>query len=260
MKYMLLIYSDEKKWTTEEWTECTIQSTEICNELASKGQFIGAAPLHPVDTAQTVQIRNGHKLVTGGPFAETTEQLGGYFLIDVDNLDQAIAIAARLPTASKGTVEIRPLAELTGLPTAKARNGELYNHPFLLLCYDDAGYWCSAGEAAHRAALAEAVELTHQLDAEQQYLLASPLQPIELATSVRIQDGKRLVTDGPFAETREVLGGFYRIQANTIEDAIAIAAKHPGATVGSVEVRQIHELKNMPQPKNNSGLAATVGN
>ena len=54
MKYMLLIYSDEKKWTTEEWTACTIQSTEICHELATQGQFIGAAPLHPVDTAQTV--------------------------------------------------------------------------------------------------------------------------------------------------------------------------------------------------------------
>jgi len=69
MKYMLLIYSDEKKWTTEEWTACTIQSTEICHELATQGQFIGAAPLHPVDTAQTVQLRSGHKLITDGPFA-----------------------------------------------------------------------------------------------------------------------------------------------------------------------------------------------
>jgi len=162
-------------------------------------------------------------------------------LIDVANLDQAIAIAARLPSASKGTVEIRPLFELSGLPTTKLRNSDLYVHQFMLLCYDDAEHWRSVGEAAHRAAQAEAAELAQQLDANHQYLSASPLPPIELATSVRIRDNKRLVTDGPFAETCEVLGGFYRIQVHTAEEALAIAAKHPGATVGSVEVRQVHE-------------------
>jgi len=112
MKYMLLIYSDEKSWTEGERAECMAESTEICHELAARGQFIGASPLHSVTTATSLRIRDGKKLITDGPFAETTEQLGGYYLIDVKNLDEAIALASRLPPAKKGTVEIRPIFEL----------------------------------------------------------------------------------------------------------------------------------------------------
>jgi hypothetical protein len=72
--------------------------------------------LHPTGTATSVRVRNGKRLVTDGPFAETREQLGGYFLIDAQDLDQAIGIAARVPMAHRGTVEIRPVLEITGLP------------------------------------------------------------------------------------------------------------------------------------------------
>ena len=78
---------------------------------------------------------------------------------------------------------------------------------YMLLCYDDEQYWTQAGAAVHRAAMEEAVQLTHQLDSQGQYLSASPLQPTTTATSVRVRSGKRLVTDGPFAETTEILGG-----------------------------------------------------
>ena len=115
MKYMLLIYSDEKSWTEGERAECMAESTEICHELAARGQFIGASPLHSVTTATSLRIRDGKKLITDGPLAETTEQLGGYYLIDVKNLDEAIALASRLPPAKKGTVEIRPIFELENL-------------------------------------------------------------------------------------------------------------------------------------------------
>ena len=109
---MFLIYSSEEAWTPDEWTQCTQDSSDICHELAGKGQFISASPLHPVSTATSVRVRSGKRQLTDGPFAETTEQLGGYFIIDVDNLDEAIAIASRLPPAKKGTVEIRPVFEL----------------------------------------------------------------------------------------------------------------------------------------------------
>ena len=82
-------------------------------------RYLGASPLHPVATATCVQVRSGNRLITDGPFAETTEQLGGYFLIDVANLDEALAVAGRIPGAKKGTVEVRPVFELTGLPKAK---------------------------------------------------------------------------------------------------------------------------------------------
>ena len=119
MKYMLLIYSAEDAWTEESRAQCMAESTKLCHELASQGRFVGASPLHSVATATCVRVRSGSRLMTDGPFAETTEQLGGYFLIDVPNLDEAIAVAGRIPAAAKGTVEIRPIFELTGLPASK---------------------------------------------------------------------------------------------------------------------------------------------
>jgi hypothetical protein len=116
MKYMLLIYSDENAWTQHEREQCYANSVQMTHELHANGQFLGASPLHSVATATSVRVRDGKKLVTDGPFAETREQLGGYFLIEATDLDAAIAIAARLPSASKSTIEIRPIVELLGLP------------------------------------------------------------------------------------------------------------------------------------------------
>lgn len=116
MKYMLLVYSDERAWAEGERDQCFADSTALANELKSQGQYLAAAPLHPVATATSVRIREGKRLVTDGPFAETREQLGGYYLIEAANLDDAIAIAARIPAARKGTVEIRPVLELANPP------------------------------------------------------------------------------------------------------------------------------------------------
>ena len=117
MKYMLLIYADEQAWTESERQECYGESTQLAHELKSKGQFLATSPLQSVSTATSVQVRNGKRLVTDGPFAETREQLGGYFLVNAKNLDEAIDIAGRIPGARKGTVEIRPLVEIPNLPT-----------------------------------------------------------------------------------------------------------------------------------------------
>jgi hypothetical protein len=119
MKYMMLIYSAEDAWTEEQRAQCMVESTDLCHELSSQGRFLGASPLHPVATATCVRVRGGRRLTTDGPFAETTEQLGGYFLVDAANLDEAITIAGRIPAATKGTVEIRPVFELSGLPRTK---------------------------------------------------------------------------------------------------------------------------------------------
>lgn len=112
MKYMLLIYSAESCWTEAERTECMQKSMAVSQDLAKEGKWIAASPLHSVATATSVRVRNGQSHITDGPFAETTEQLGGYYVIDVADLDEAIAIAGRLPPAAKGTVEIRPLFPL----------------------------------------------------------------------------------------------------------------------------------------------------
>lgn len=112
MKYMLLIYGDESCWTEDQRQECMLESMAICDELEAQGKWIASAPLHSVTTATSVRVRNGLRQITDGPFAETSEQLGGYYILDLDNLDEAIEIASRLPPAKKGTVEIRPLFQL----------------------------------------------------------------------------------------------------------------------------------------------------
>lgn len=116
MKYMLLVYGDESALTEAERAECYEKSTALTHTLNEKGQYLAASPLQPVRTATSVRVRSGKRLITDGPFAETREQLGGYYLIDVENLDEAIEVASRIPGAAFGTVEIRPLVELAGLP------------------------------------------------------------------------------------------------------------------------------------------------
>jgi hypothetical protein len=116
MKYMLLVYTDEKVWTEGEREQCMAESIKLTHELHKRGKYLGASPLQPVAAATSVRVREGRRQVTDGPFAETREQLGGFFLIDAANLDEAIEIAGRIPGAKKGTVEVRPVVELAGLP------------------------------------------------------------------------------------------------------------------------------------------------
>ncbi|WP_375477389.1 YciI family protein [uncultured Nostoc sp.] len=116
MKYLLLIYLEENALSQTEREHCYVESAQLAQQLNSKGQYLATAPLHPVATATSLRVRNGKPLVTDGPFAETREQLGGFFLINAQDLDEAIAIAARIPSARVGTVEIRPVIEVAGLP------------------------------------------------------------------------------------------------------------------------------------------------
>lgn len=118
---------------------------------------------------------------------------------------------------------------------------------YMLLCYDDEKFWQEAGEDVHRQAMEEAVGITHELDARGQYILASPLEASSTATTVRVRDGKQVVTDGPYAETREVLGGFYLIDVKDLNEALSVAARHPGARVGAVEVRPLLEIPGLPK-------------
>lgn len=116
MKYMLLIYLEEHALNEAERQHCYVESTQLAHELKANGQFLATAPLQPTSTATTVKVRDGKRLVTDGPFAETREQLGGYYLIEAKDLDGAIGIAGRIPGARVGTVEIRPVIEIPGLP------------------------------------------------------------------------------------------------------------------------------------------------
>src|SRR5512135_1288698 len=146
MRYMLLVYGTESRWTEEERRACMVESLGVCDQLAAQGKYLASSPLRSVTTAVTVRVRDGQTLVTDGPFAETTEQLGGYYVLELAHLDEAIAVASKLPPVTKGTVEIRPLLPLDSLPPARplpAAEGS--SSPFMLLCYDDEAAWRAAG-------------------------------------------------------------------------------------------------------------------
>lgn len=117
MQYMLLIYLNEQDAPSEaERQKCYDESAEYAQKLSARGQFLAAAPLHPTSTATSVRVRDGKRLVTDGPFAETREQLGGFYLVEAKDLDEAIGIAAGIPAGRWGTVEIRPVMKIHGLP------------------------------------------------------------------------------------------------------------------------------------------------
>ena len=119
MKYMLLVHHDEaafEKIAKEKQQQMLADSVQLTHQLHAKGQYLSASPLQPASTAAIVRVRDGKPLVTDGPFIETREQIAGYFLIDAKDKAEAIAIAKLVPGARIGTVEVRPLIEITGLP------------------------------------------------------------------------------------------------------------------------------------------------
>lgn len=246
MKYMLLIYGSEDSWTEDERTECMLDSMAICDELDAQGKWLASSPLHSVMTATCVRVRDGQAQVTDGPFAETTEQLGGYYLIEVADRDEAIAIASRLPPATKGTVEIRPLLPL---PESLSMPRFVPGQPdpaeaeprkdYIVLLYSEPNAW---PPAEHATALAESVMLCHQLHAQNQFLAAAPLQPPETATCVRVRNQMRETTDGPYTETNEQLGGYFLVRVANLDEAIAIAARIPGSRRGTAEIRPLFPL------------------
>ncbi|MCO6042658.1 YciI family protein [Aeoliella sp. ICT_H6.2] len=246
MKYMLLIYGAEEGWTEQERKDCMLQSMAICDELEAEGKWIASSPLHSVSTATTVRVREGKRQVTDGPFAETTEQLGGYYILDVDSMDEAIAIASRLPPASKGAVEVRPLLpipeplELPDVEQAQpaATESEAGTN-YIVLLYAAEGAW---PPEEHAVALAESVELCHQLHAQGQYLSAAPLQAPATAKCVQVRQGGRVVSEGPFAETKEQLGGYFLIHVKDLDEAIRVAAMIPGSRRGTAEIRPLFPL------------------
>ncbi len=117
MQYMMLIYLDENSITEEQRAQCYTESAGCARQLHAEGKCLAVAPLQPTLTATSIRQREGKPIFTDGPFAETREQLGGFFLINAANLDEALDIAAKIPAGRWGTVEVRPVMEISGLPS-----------------------------------------------------------------------------------------------------------------------------------------------
>jgi len=114
VKYLLLIYDEERAWGTmsdADRQRLMGEYRKLSEDLKAGGQYVAGSQLQPVATATSVRVRNGKRVLTDGPFAETREQLGGYYLVEAKNLDEAVAIAERIPSARLGTIEVRPLVQ-----------------------------------------------------------------------------------------------------------------------------------------------------
>jgi hypothetical protein len=119
MKYMLLVHHDEEvfaKFSETKQRQMLEESVQLTHQLHADGKYLSAAPLHQASTTAILRVRDGKSSVTDGPFIETREQIAGYFLIHAKDLDEAIGIATRVPGARIGTVEVRPVKEISGLP------------------------------------------------------------------------------------------------------------------------------------------------
>lgn len=112
MKYLLLIYGEERHWDTlqdSDRQKIYKEYMAFTEDIKTSGHYIGGNELQPIGTASTVRVRNGKRAVTDGPFAETKEQLGGYYLVEAKDLDEALALAARIPSVRWGAIEVRPI-------------------------------------------------------------------------------------------------------------------------------------------------------
>lgn len=246
MRYLCLVYVDERSFDAlpaSERAGCVADHLAYREKLDASRQLVAADPLASVRSAVTVRRRGGKLSVTDGPFVETKEQLGGYFLIDVRDLNDAIRVASHIPSARLGAIEVRPLACLEGVAGCAGRapreaRGTRY---LCLVCYEEA-HLDALPKAQRDALVADNVACDEALVKSGQLIVANALAPVQSATLVRVRGGKLQVSDGPYAETKEQIGGFVLIAAKDLDDAIRVAARMPVARLGSIEVRAVHPL------------------
>jgi hypothetical protein len=243
MQYVLLIHAAESRYTamSPEQNEQLMQAYgAFSQELFATGRAGDAAALELSHTATCVRVREGKRSVKDGPFAETREQLGGYYTLRAESEAEAIDWAARIPDAPHGTIEVRPIPELNLPPYKEGTKLDPKAHKeYLLLIYEDENVQKTMSEAELQQMYGKYIAFTQGIVTSGHYIAGEPLDSVARAKSVSVNGQQRVVRDGPFAETREQLGGYYRILAKDLDEACAIAARIPAAEVGTIEVRPV---------------------
>ena len=228
MRYLLLICADETLQLSPEESAAIPAATQAwVAEMDGRGVRLQGEPLRPVSEASTVRVRGGEVLVSDGPFAETKEQIGGFDIIECADLDEALEVASKHPVARFGTIEIRPLWV-----------EELMR--YLMIHRIDESATLSPAEDSDEegSPAAQAVQAwVSEMESRGVKHYGGRLRPVSDATTVRVRGGEVLVADGPFAETKEQIAGFDVIECASPGEAIAVAARHPTACIGTFELR-----------------------
>jgi len=204
------------------------EMNKLARELASQGKLRRGAPLGPVSDGALIRVRGGKALVSDGPFAESKEVVGGFWIVDVSSREEAIEIARRTPHARYGTVEVHPV----GVRLTYTENEE--GTPFLLVFRMEPGLTDPDGSK-----LQEMIDFGEGLASKGTLLETAPLAADPPPARIEVRGGKTLVTDGPFAEAKEAVGGYGVVRVAGREAAIELAKRYPHARWGPVEVREI---------------------
>jgi hypothetical protein len=244
MQYVLLIYSAEARFadsTPAEGAAIMQAYGSYTKDLFATGRAGDCAALEPTHTATSVRVRDAKRTVQDGPFAETREQLGGYYTIDAEREEDALAWAARIPGAAFGRIEVRPVMSMppSGAASKPTPFSDATHKQYLLLIYDAESVWDAMPAAQRDAMFGRYMQYSRELVESGHYIAGEPLGPCKSAKTVSLEDRRRVVRDGPFAETREQLGGYYRVWAKDLDEAIALAARLPSAEIGTIEVRPV---------------------
>jgi hypothetical protein len=235
VRFLLLIASDEKSdipYGTPEWDQQMVEYRAFSAEAQRRGAMVAGDPLQSTETATTLRMQDGRLVTLDGPYAETREQLGGFYLLDCRDEDEALELAAMIPTARRGAIEVRRLA---------GHDSRYLDHPhprYMVLIYGAEADYLPPGDSRLAQAMDQHRTLTSETVESGEYVVGDGLYPPSMAKTVRVKDGKSVVTDGPFAETREQLGGFYIFACHDLDRALSLASRLP-FTFGCLEVRPL---------------------
>ena len=243
MKYMLLHAVDEARLENLP-PQIEGELGAWVEEMVGRRVELDGARLHPISDATTVRLADGQVQVTDGPFAETKEQVAGYDVIDCPDLDTAIAVASDHPTLHVGAIEVRAFDAGMDDPVVPESPAEGKRRYLMLVCADMRNSWerADGGEAEPDRADEddEPDDIDRWIaDAAERRIYGWPLEHPSRAVTVRRLDGVVMTTDGPFAETKEQVAGFDLLECTDLDDAIQVAAGHPVADGGVLELRPL---------------------
>ncbi len=250
MKFLCLGYADEKKWEALSKGEQDAMMEECFaydDVLRKNGHSWaeGGEALQSSRTAKTLRWKGGKVVVTDGPYAETKEQLGGFGVLEARDMNEAIELMLKHPGVRFGPFEIRPADETNpecSTPGAAPANTKEETEKFLCLGYMEEKKWDVMSKSEQEAFMKECLAYDDMLRKNGNWVGGEALQYVRTAKTLRWKDGKALVTDGPYAETKEQLGGVVVLAAKDLNHAVELMSKHPGVRLGvHLEIRPADE-------------------
>jgi hypothetical protein len=241
MNYLLLICSEGDSTPAQE-AMMREHVPSWVDEMGGRGVRLAGKQLDGPETAKTVRVRSGETLISDGPFVETKECIAGLDILDCENLDEAIEIAAKHPVSWVHSIEVRPFfdyAERPGsfAPETLPPNAEGSMRYMLMMCLDG----IAEAPEVEAGIVRDGNAWRREAEASGNYIYGHAVQHADTATTVRVRDGETLLSDGPFTETKEFLGGFALLSCDSEQEAVELAAKHPIARFHMVEVRPFWE-------------------